>query len=83
MEDIESDLLEAQMLRTNPYSRMLTRLQGKDRPEPFRRVFLTGANPFVLKTESCFKLQSSSDSTCLPLNPSAVLPHYGFGKENR
>ena len=56
MEDIESDLLEAQMLRTNPYSRMLTRLQGKDRPEPFRRVFLTGANPFVLTTEKVLQI---------------------------
>ena len=50
MEDIEHDLLEVQTLRTNPYSKMLTRLQGKDAPEPIRRVFLTGANPFILKT---------------------------------
>lgn len=56
MEDIESDLLETQMLRTNPYSKMLTRLQGKDRPEPIRRVFLTGANPFVLKTEKLLEI---------------------------
>lgn len=51
MEDIEQDLLEVQTLRTNPYSKTLTRLQGKDGPEPIQRVFLTGANPFVLKTE--------------------------------
>ena len=51
IEDIENDLLEAQVLRTNPYSKMLIRLQGKDDPDPIRRVFLTGANPFVLKTE--------------------------------
>ena len=38
MEDIERDLLEVQTLRTNPYSRMLTRLQGED-PDPIRRVF--------------------------------------------
>lgn len=43
MEDIERDLLEVQTLRTNPYSKMLTRLQGKDDPEPIQRVFLTGA----------------------------------------
>lgn len=56
IEDIESDLLEAQVLRTNPYSKMLTRLQGKDNPEPIRRVFLTGANPFVLKTEKLLEI---------------------------
>ena len=50
MKDIESDLLEVQTLQTSPYSRMLTRLQGNRDPEPFRRVFLTGANPFVLST---------------------------------
>jgi len=56
MEDVESDLLEAQILRTNPYSKMLNRLQGKDRPERIRRVFLTGANPFVLKTEKLLEI---------------------------
>ena len=58
MEDIEGDLLEVQTLRTNPYSKMLTRLQGKDAPEPIRRVFLTGANPFVLKTEKLLEIAS-------------------------
>ena len=58
MEDIESDLLEAQVLRTNPYSKMLTRLQGKEQPDPIRRVFLTGANPFVLDTEKLLKIAS-------------------------
>ncbi len=48
LKDIESDLQEVQMLRTNPYSKMLIRLQGTGNPEPIRRVFLTGANPFVL-----------------------------------
>lgn len=47
MKDIENDLLEVQTLRTNPYSKMVTRLQGKDALEPIRRVFLTGANPFI------------------------------------
>lgn len=56
MEDIESDLLETQMLRTNPYSKMLVRLQGKSGPEPIRRVFLTGANPFVLKAEKLLEI---------------------------
>lgn len=56
MENIESDLLEAQVLRTNPGSRMLTRLQGKEDPKPIQRVFLTGANPFVLKTEKLLEI---------------------------
>lgn len=58
LEDIERDLLEVQTLRTNPYSRTLMRLQGKDAPEPIRRVFLTGANPFVLKTEKLLDIAS-------------------------
>ena len=58
MEDIERDLLEVQILRTNPYSKMLTRLQGEDDPEPIQRVFLTGANPFVLKTEKLLEIAS-------------------------
>ena len=58
MEDIDNDLLEAQVLRTNPHSKMLTRLQGKDDPDPIRRVFLTGANPFVLKTEKLLEIAS-------------------------
>lgn len=45
-----SDLLEVQTLQTSPYSRMLTRLQGNRDPEPVKRVFRTGANPFVLST---------------------------------
>ncbi|MGN0184210.1 MAG: radical SAM protein [Aristaeellaceae bacterium] len=56
IEDIESDLLEMQTLRTSPYSRMLTRLQGNGEPEPFRRVFLTGANPFVLSTDKLLEI---------------------------
>ena len=58
MEDIENDLLEAQVLRTNPHSKMLTRLQGKADPDPIQRVFLTGANPFVLKTEKLLEIAS-------------------------
>lgn len=58
MEDIERDLLEVQTLRTNPYSKMLIRLQGKDDPDPIQRVFLTGANPFVLKTEKLLEIAS-------------------------
>lgn len=50
MEDIESDLLEVQVLRYNPTSMMTAKLQGLPRPKPIKRVFLTGANPFVLTT---------------------------------
>ena len=50
MEDIESDLLELQVLRYNPTSMMTAKLQGLPRPKPIKRVFLTGANPFVLTT---------------------------------
>ena len=56
MEDIESDLLEAQVLRYNPASIMTNRLQGLSRPEPIHRVFLTGANPFVLKTDKLLEI---------------------------
>ena len=56
MEDIESDLLEVQVLRHNPASMMTARLQGLSHPKPIRRVFLTGANPFVLKTEKLLEI---------------------------
>ena len=56
MKNIESDLLEAQVLRHNPASRITAKLQGLPRPEPVRRVFLTGANPFVLKTEKLLEI---------------------------
>ena len=56
MEDIENDLLEAQVLRCSPVSMMTERLRGISRPEPIRRVFLTGANPFVLKTEKLLEI---------------------------
>lgn len=58
IEDIESDLLEAQVLRTSPHSKRLNRLQEKEEPAPIRRVFLTEANPFVLKTEKLLKIAS-------------------------
>lgn len=56
LKDIESDLVEIQMMRHNPTSFMLTRLWGTPRPEPFSRVFLTGANPFALKTERLLEI---------------------------
>lgn len=48
LEDIESDLQEAQLWSTDPISLLRARLQGLPRPEHIRRAFLTGANPFVL-----------------------------------
>ena len=51
LEDIESDLQEAQLLCTDPISMLTARLQGIPRPEQIQRAFLTGANPFVLKYE--------------------------------
>ena len=56
LKDVESDLLEAQMLCKNPVSMAYAQLEGKPKPEPIRRVFLTGANPFVLKTEKLLEI---------------------------
>lgn len=47
--DIESDLQEAQLWHTDPLAMLSAQLQGVPRPGPVRRVFLTGANPFVLQ----------------------------------
>lgn len=51
LEDVESDLQEAQLWSTDPISILTARLQGIPRPERIQRAFLTGANPFVLKHE--------------------------------
>lgn len=48
VEDIESDLQEAQLWSTDPMAMLEARLQGLPRREGPRRVFLVGANPFVL-----------------------------------
>lgn len=56
IEDIESDLLEVQVLRYNPASIMANRLRGLSSPQPIQRVFLTGANPFVLKTDKLLEI---------------------------
>lgn len=50
LEDIEADLQEAQLYQTGPLERLGLRLQGLGEPQGPRRAFLTGANPFVLKT---------------------------------
>ena len=51
LEDVESDLQEAQLWSTDPISMLTARLQGLPSPERIQRAFLTGANPFVLKAE--------------------------------
>ena len=51
LEDVEADLQEAQLLQTGPMERLRLRMQGLPQAEGPRRAFLTGANPFVLKTE--------------------------------
>lgn len=49
LEEIEADLREAQLLGTDPMVLLSARLQGLPRPQGPRRVFLVGANPFVLQ----------------------------------
>lgn len=51
LKDIESDLQEAQLWSTDPVSMLAARLQRLPGPEHIRRVFLVGANPFVLRHE--------------------------------
>ncbi len=51
LEDIESDLLEAQTALHSPFGRLASALQGLPAQEGPDRAFLTGANPFVLKTD--------------------------------
>ena len=51
LEDVESDLQEAQLWSTDPIAMLTARLQGIPRPQCIQRAFLTGANPFVLKYE--------------------------------
>lgn len=48
LEEIEADLREAQLWGTDPMVMLSARLQGLPRTEVVRRVFLVGANPFVL-----------------------------------
>ena len=48
LEEIEAALREAQLWGTDPMAMLSARLQGIPRPQGPRRVFLVGANPFVL-----------------------------------
>lgn len=56
LEEIEADLGEAQLWGTDPMTLLSARLQGLPRPEGPRRVFLVGANPFVLLPERLEKI---------------------------
>lgn len=58
LEDIESDLQEAQLWSTDPISMLAARLQGTPGPQRVQRAFLTGANPFVLKYERLMTVAS-------------------------
>ena len=51
LEDIEADLREAQLFQTGPMERLTRQMQGLSPSAGPHRAFLTGANPFVLKTE--------------------------------
>ncbi len=51
LEEIEADLREVQLWGTEPLTLLSARLQGLPKPEGPRRVFLVGANPFVLLPE--------------------------------
>jgi len=54
--DVEADLQEAQMWENDPMARLTARLQGLPEPERPKRVFLTGANPFVLNYDRLMKI---------------------------
>ncbi len=51
LEDIESDLREAQLWSTDPIGILTAQLQGLPTPKRIQRTFLVGANPFALKYE--------------------------------
>ncbi len=56
LEDVEADLQEAQMWKNDPMARLAAKLQGMPESEKPKRVFLTGANPFVLHYDRLMKI---------------------------
>lgn len=56
LKDIEADLLEAQTVVNSPLDRLAAALQGLPAGRAYTRAFLTGANPFVLKTERLLEI---------------------------
>lgn len=51
LEDIETDLQEAQLFQTGPMERLTRQMQDLPPAEGPKRAFLVGANPFVLKAD--------------------------------
>ena len=56
LEDIEADLLEVQTAFHSPLGKLTAALQGLPVQEGPDRVFLTGANPFVQKTDRLLEI---------------------------
>lgn len=56
LKDVESDLREAQIWAADPITRLSARLQGLPEPGGVERVFLTGANPFVLRCDRLLEI---------------------------
>ncbi len=56
LEDVEADLQEAQMWKNDPMARLAAKLQGMPEPEKPKRVFLAGANPFVLNYDRLMEI---------------------------
>ena len=56
LEDIEADLLEAQTALHSPVGKLTAALQGLPNREGPGRAFLTGANPFVLKSDRLLEI---------------------------
>lgn len=56
LKDVEADLLEVQTMVTSPLDRLAAALQGLPVGRTYGRAFLTGANPFVLKTERLLEI---------------------------
>lgn len=56
LEDIEADLLEAQTALHSPMGKLTAALQGLPAQGGPDRAFLTGANPFVLKTDRLLEI---------------------------
>lgn len=54
--ELESDLLEVQTAGRDPISQLIARLNGIPAPKEIHRVFLTGANPFVLRTDKLLEI---------------------------
>ena len=59
---IEQDLQEAQLRLTDPMALLSARLQGLPRVDAPQRVFLTGANPFVLNFDRLTDITAKTDA---------------------